>query len=282
MDSPHCLSTFSGNRMLSAYERERERNIAANQKVLLDMGLLDKAAPTSAAPRHKRRVTVPSNPTRKSARLSPSESRSVGTAESGPSTTKETFADVPPWEDHVFRECEAAATATVSGSPVWDAVKHHQHLRRSTSGRAIATTGEAGYGAALAKRDPKSLAGGAVRAVRLGVGGFAVGLVRAAMRPPFKSLGRSEHAVAVYHSSGTLEGGGKAARAFGPDFAEGDLIEVRLRPPSSAKGKAKGGAMDVIFMKNGVEVGVAVSGVEAHGNLVLAVQPYMGGVALLV
>ena len=133
----------------------------------------------------------------------------------------------------------------------------------------------AGYGAALAKRATNA---SAVRVVRLGVGGFAVGLVRATMRPPFKSIGRSEHAVAVYHSGGGLEGGEKGRRAFGPEYGEGDLIEVRLRPSASRK---KSSLVDVLFVKNGAEVGVAASGIARDG-VVLAVQPYMGGVAMLV
>jgi hypothetical protein len=38
---------------------------------------------------------------------------------------------------------------------------------------------------------------------------------------------------------------------------------------------------DIVFFLNGEEVGVAASGLRLSDGLHLAVQPYMGGVALL-
>ena len=266
--------------MLCPYEIERQRNIQANQEVLIQLGLGTSEPPPARQSRKKqKRSDLIQEPARKSP-------RQMQLLDAGPRTTasKPQRADIPPWEAEVFRKCEsdAAAASSASRFSLWDASKFHQHLTRSESGRSIATTGVAGYGAGLAKRTASAPAGGAVRAVRFGVGGFAVGLVRAAMKPPFKSLGRSEHAIAIYHSDGQLEGGGKAPRAFGPGYAQGDLVQVELRPSASVgRGKhSSAQKVDAVFLINGVEVGVGASAVARDGVL-LAVQPYMGGVALL-
>lgn len=255
--------------VVSAYEKERERNIAANKKVLEALGL-EKCVPSPpaskkiAVKRERQQVVVP---TRKSSRRLTSSEGSVASATI---PAVETLADIPAWHLDVFKECEEAGG---SSSVMWDPAKHHQHLTRSKGGRSVATTGVAGYGAAIAKRTPNCRRW-AIRAVRFGIGGFAIGLVRSGMRPPFKSIGRSADAIAVYHCSGQLEGGGKAPRAFGSGYDEGDLIEMALRP--AAKGKAH----DAVLLRNGEEVGVAARGLAAD-TVLLAVQPYMGGVAML-
>ena len=58
-----------------------------------------------------------------------------------------------------------------------------------TSSRLCA--GVAGYGAALCINAYESQKEVHVLAVRFGVGGFAVGLVRSDTKPPFKSLGKA-------------------------------------------------------------------------------------------
>ena len=266
--------------MLSAYEQERAKNIEANNAVLQHLGLEKMPPPPKAAKRRRSSDGTPTEPVRKSSRISMEGSTAV-------KDTAVKLADISPWEDAVFRECEQAVASSSSDPPaaVWDASKHHQHLTRSSSGRSIATTGVAGYGAGLVQRRVHCL-GWTVRAVRFGVGGFAVGVVKRSMPSPFKSLGRSEHAIAVFHSSGRLEqGAGKNPRDFGSGYDEGDLVEVVLRPmaagtkPGAAKAAA-GRQHDVIFLLNGEQIGVAASGVVPD-SVVLAVQPYMGGVALL-
>ena len=183
---------------------------------------------------------------------------------------------LPPWEEAVFADCERAAT---SGQDAWDAKRYHQHLTPSPSGRSVATTGVAGYGAALAARRPKKGAQQRweVRAVRFGVGGFGVGVERAAMKPPYKSLGKGGDALAFFHSGGGLASAGRPERPFGPAFEPGDRIGLELRAVGGAKKKR-----EAAFSLNGEEVGVApLDGVGASEELVLAVQPYMGGVATL-
>ena len=76
----------------------------------------------------------------------------------------------------------------------------------------------------------------------------------------------------IYHCSGTLMVGGSEQSAFtGPAYEPGDRIGVSLR--KSAK------AWQIAFSVNGKEVGTTPVGSGAE--LVVAVQPYMGGVALL-
>jgi hypothetical protein len=176
----------------------------------------------------------------------------------------------------------------------------HQHLTPSPSCRSVATTGVAGYGAALAarrKNDSADPPRWELRAVRFGVGGFGVGVVRASMKAPYKSLGNGT-ALAFYHSSGRLEGGAAGARptsAEVPPIDPGATIGIEVRragvtsATSGGKAKAGGvtagqrpGAREAAFSVNGVAVGVvALGGAGPKEELNLAVQPYMGGVALL-
>ena len=118
-----------------------------------------------------------------------------------------------------------------------------------------------------------------MRAVRFGVGGFGVGVVRTSMKAPYKSLGRSPSAVCVYLASGALASHERGEHAFGEAYEPGDLVEVHLRPSAGKKGPA--GSVDVVFKRNGEEVGIGAHSVANPEGLVLAVQPYMGGVALL-
>lgn len=286
--------------MLSAYEKARLRTIAENHKVLEGLGL----EPHSQQRVSKKR-TRPSPPAphqsavRRSSRVLPGASARDVAAQAA----REQLSDVPPWEVEAFNSCESAVSGAVSGSPGsawWDATKHHQHLVISSSGRAVATTGVAGYGAALARKAP-GCKRWSVRAVRFGVGGFGVGLVKASMKAPFKSIGRSAHGLGCYLASGMLatEAG---ERPFGPAYQAGDLVEVLLRPTvtrgvessrvqSQVKSRVKSSRdescqaqakelSDVVFLLNGAEVGVVAHAVPA-GSVALAVQPYMGGVALL-
>ena len=99
-------------------------------------------------------------------------------------------------EHELFKECESRERQS---KLVWDTRRMHQHLTRSPTGCAVATTGVAGYGAALcalAGREPAPPTWEAeVEAVRFGVGGFSIAVVRRDMPPPFKSLGKTAFAV---------------------------------------------------------------------------------------
>mmetsp|Transcript_47316 Transcript_47316/g.153601 ORF Transcript_47316/g.153601 Transcript_47316/m.153601 type:complete len:271 (+) Transcript_47316:170-982(+) len=260
---------------LSAYEQERARNIRANHRTLEALGL---GAPGPNAPQlaKRRRTTSAAErrlPQRQSARLTAASNDAAA-----PPPT-ERLSDIPPWEADVFRACEAAAPA---GRHVFDQSRRHQHLSVSASGRAVATTGVAGYGAALVHKSARAGAPPdvrwAVRPIRLGVGGFAVGVVPRSMRPPFKSLGKNAASLGAYLASGAFADA-RGERPFGPAYGEGDLVEVLLRP---AVGGGRASRTDIVYLLNGEEVGVAVAGVSAApGSLACAVQPYMGGVALL-
>mmetsp|Transcript_33675 Transcript_33675/g.79723 ORF Transcript_33675/g.79723 Transcript_33675/m.79723 type:complete len:280 (-) Transcript_33675:50-889(-) len=272
---------------LSAYEQQRCERIAENSQLLQKLGLDTPAIPpprarSAARPANKeKRRPGPAEPARKSARLS-SETPALAPQAAGTAPPRKPPAAASRWEQRVFAECERVDPAARAPA-VFDGRKHHQHLTMSSSSRSVATTGVAGYGAALcakplsipsAKGKPGEAIGDAkeVRAVRLGVGGFAVSVVRSAIKPPFKSLGRSPEALGAYHSSGVLMSA-KGERPFGPEYGPGDRVGVLLR--------RKAGSLELVFTLNGEEVGVAATGIGGTEKLVPAVQPYMGGVALL-
>ena len=260
--------------MLTAYELERLANIESNQQKLEALGLKP-SEPLPSQRRGKRPrpdPAPPSEPTRKSNRVAVEKAPTERALSSG----GERVTDIPPWEQAVFKQCQQNSKRGHLAGTIWDAKKHHQHLTLSADGRAVATTGVAGYGAALVRRAP-ACRRWAVRAVRFGTGGFGVGVVRASMKPPFKSIGKSAQAIGAYLASGVFATHGDE-RLFGPPYGPGDLIEVELRP--SARGGAA--AIDLFFSLNGSEVGLAASSVAGGADgLVLAVQPYMGGVTLL-
>ena len=267
--------------MSSAYEQERERNMKANEEHLKHLGL-DAVSRVPAVKRVKRTKIVLQQQ-RKSPRVLLS-----GECSGAPiSTSLQRFT---PWEEEMFRQVEAARPASFD---VWDSRRTHQHLTISPTGCAVATTGVAGYGAALcAKRNHSSTLALSweVRAVRFGVGGFGVGAVRSAMQRPYKSIGKSADAIGVYLSSGALAVHG-VEREFGPPYEEGDRIGVVIRPSGGGvdanargsnthSGHTVGRKCELAFLLNGREVGVAATALDGQA-VTMAVQPYMGGVALL-
>ena len=261
---------------LSAYEQQRERNIAANHAVLKGLGLEPPPPPPPKPAAAVKRKSFQSPRPEPARRVSSRLSTSPATAATSTTSVREKV--IVPWETEAFRECEKAATEGSGAS--FDASRHHQHCTRSDSGRAVATTGVAGYGAALARRVPGRREW-AVRAVRFGVGGFGVGVVPASMKPPFKSIGKSPGAIGAYLASGAFASPEHGERPFGPAYEAGDLVEVLLRPSGKSARGGGGGKTDVVYRLNGAEVGVAASVAASADALVLAVQPYMGGVAML-
>ena len=202
----------------------------------------------------------------------------------------------PPEEEEVgpgpVRRRKRRRDGSGGGGPQlrWDRARMHQHLDLSESGRTVVTTGCAGYGAALARRDRGGTAevrrrsgGGAARGedaaapsvavwemevLAEGVGGFAFGVTAAGTGKPFKSLGSRPDAW-VLHSSGALLHN-RAQTPLGPaaEYGAGDAVGVRV---------ASSGALS--FSLNGK---VLPSGVELPtGKYLLCVQPYMGGAARL-
>ena len=261
---------------LSAYEVERERNMAANKRVLASLGLERTRDQTTVRDTKRQRSSQRSTmPLRASSRLS-----SLG--DRGATITSGVDPSPPSWHLAVFDQCERAWPVCASYS--FDARRHHQHIQRSASGRAIATTGVAGYGAALCAQCQPSKATSAwqVVVVRFGVGGFGVGVVKNSMRPPFKSIGRSEAALAVYLANGDVSCGG-VQRPFGPPLEVGDQIGVLLRPPPTQSAKIsrkrhgrEAKSLELAFFVNGREVGVAAETRDCQDSFQLAVQPYMG------
>ncbi len=248
---------------MSAYECERERNIAANQAVLRSLGLHEPPLPPKSVRSQKKRSRAvrDEKPARRSSRVA---------ATPGEQTKPIPVPRPPPWEREVFAECERGSKPPGPAAS-WDARRCHQHLSISSSARSVATTGVAGYGVVVAARG--TVQRWRVLAVRFGVGGFGVGVVRAGWKGPYKSLGSTAECVGgSYLSSGVLSCQG-IERAYGPAYDEGDVIEVVLR----GRGKAR----ELIFCRNGSELGVAARGI-GEGPLLLACQPYMGGVACLV
>eukprot|EP00964_Phaeocystis_antarctica_P033869 scaffold19219_cov52-Phaeocystis_antarctica.AAC.3 len=70
---------------------------------------------------------------------------------------------------------------------------------------------------------------------------------------------------------------------FGPAYVPGDRIGVTIWPAgwtATKVTKATKAAREIVFFLNGKTVGVAASSLGTE-ELLLAVQPYMGGVALL-
>ena len=149
----------------------------------------------------------------------------------------------------------------------WNRAKTHQHLELSKSKFRVATIGCAGYGASLA-----ASRGGvdgswefSVKVLKVGVGGFAVGLASASFQKPFKSIGKHPFSW-VYHSTGSFWHNKKDLIQWGAPYGEGDKIQVKL----------SGGT--ALFFLNGKKQGsCAITGKE----FLPAIQPYMGGVGEL-
>ena len=127
--------------MLSQYEQDRARNIASNKKLLRTLGLdrpillePDRSRVSKGVRTKSKRETEPSQPARKSARLSVNGRDGKGSVRQKPPATQVS------WEKAIFDECEQKG----GGQAVFDGRRHHQHLTLSSSARSVATTGVAG------------------------------------------------------------------------------------------------------------------------------------------
>jgi hypothetical protein len=299
--------------MSSAYELQRLANIEQNHAELKRLGLLapsvtgtvaawgvaEDAAPRrrrraggagGPAPKKRQRAALLGRGSRRSLRLGASEGQAVGAADNtpvrrpAPVYTPE-FAENSDavWAQALFSRA-AGSKSRSSGGP-WERRRAHQHLTLSPCARVIATTGCAGYGAALAKsptaaQQPKALLW-KVEVLRLGTGGFAVGVAHAKLPSPFKSLGNNPAAWVVHCDGRTLHNRATLSDdEAGSSFDVGDTISILLAPAS----KGKGGTRRLSFEKNGGAVGAVCqlpAAAASGGGYTLAVQPYMGGAALL-
>jgi len=118
-----------------------------------------------------------------------------------------------------------------------------------------------------------------------GVGGFGVGVALTSWGGlgGYKSLGKRlrTEAAGQYHSSGTFIAN-KIERQYGPEYAAGALVGVWLSPT----GKGAKRKLQLRFSLDGKSLGAAAT-LPAAGaaadvrQYLLAVQPYMGGLATI-
>ena len=119
-----------------------------------------------------------------------------------------------------------------------------------------------------------------VKVLALGTGGFAVGVGLGTTPSPHKSFGNSPSIWVAKEDGRTLHNR-QVLRddEAGSSFGEGDTVTVLL-------GAAQRKRHRLSFMRNGREIGAAcllpqVKGKGKAAAYTLAVQPYMGGAALL-
>ena len=310
---------------MSSYEQRRQRKIERNMAVLASLGLSSGAqqiaAPMPSAPKRraaKRRRTqrpMPSRPRSKRLRGLNSDGATLPAAFARPTAARfvaVSAAGDTEWADVLFAGLDLELANTARDLD-WDRRRCHQHLTISSGGGAVATTGCAGYGGVVAtsSRSGPRNAAWAVRCVRVGSGGWAVGVCASkSIGKPYKSLGKHPAAL-VLHSSGAVHhnrkvhayappsvaiadgeargevGGeveGEAEEDDGDDgaFGEGALVTIATR-------YAKSKLAAVCFAVDGVERGCVPRAALASlrqalrgGKLELCCQPYKGGAAFIV
>ncbi|GMI41075.1 hypothetical protein TeGR_g3740 [Tetraparma gracilis] len=140
-------------------------------------------------------------------------------------------------------------------------------MTKSKHSAAVATTGCAGYGVAVA--EPAQSFQVDVKAVHFGTGGFAVGVVKASWKGPFKSLRKNPNCPFAIHCDGTVAQKEKDWAECGlGGYEEGDVVGIFV-----------GGGKVKVSIDGQVVKQVSVPKGE---RLALAVQPFMGGVARIV
>ena len=308
--------------MSSPYERQRLANIERNHAELKRLGLLSTSpavgasapllssldhAPRTAARKRKRGSTASRDRSPHESRRAQTSARrslrlAVALTPTGPAAAQNATTVHKPeqahhgsaeWVQALFNAPAARKlTKVLRPSDVdvataqWDPRRAHQHLTISQCGCVVATTGCAGYGAALAKPPTAANQTTALRwdveVMQLGTGGFAVGVARANMPSPFKSLGNNQAWVVhcdgrMMHNRATLFHG----EAGGSTFGVGDVISVCLAPcENNSERPSPAGDRWLSFEKNGVPIGTRWQ-LPAKTAFALAVQPYMGGAARL-
>lgn len=277
---------------MNTYDEMRDINIARNNQLLESLGFVPYDAYPQKAPDNSRKgrkrniLCKPAQGIRSSKRLK-LELPSVVT---GPADSKKFSRS----KDIAYTKCTDSfelhshpALKHFDNEParegnntlIWDAKKTHQHLQMSASKRTVATTGCAGYGAALAKVDGgkglaevnyKSGKGSStkwtIQVISEGVGGFSVGICAVSSQGPYKSMGNRPDSW-VLHSSGQLlhNRSAKAVKGCEGGYIAGDIVEIEV----SVKG-------ELIFKVNDTPCQTNV--IIPTGKYVLCCQPYMGGI----
>ena len=250
---------------LSQYEKDRLKNIARNKNELERLGLKRKIVNTTSKTKTKnvskkvvrnvsRKPTV-SRRVSKRLRGLDSDGRRLPPAPKPKAKKMNHSGDVvvPEWAEKLLEDKEKSSTKGCHWC--WDRTKTHQHLELSKDKLRVATIGCAGYGASLATRKKTVQGDGqswnfGIKIVKVGVGGFAVGVASAKFQRPFKSIGKHPFSW-VYHSNGSFHHNKIEQVDWGEPFGVGDEVQV-----SVSENK-------VVFFLNGEEQGCShISGKE--------------------
>lgn len=291
--------------MSSAYELQRLANIERNHAELKRLGLLSPSLASAlgavavATPRRRRSAGAAGGPkkkrqqvalggSRRSLRLGGSEGAAAAAQSAAPAprpvpvyTPEVAEHGDAEWAEALFSRAAENARRSSSSGGGWERRRAHQHLTLSPCARVIATTGCAGYGAALAKdptaaQQPKALRW-EVEVLSVGTGGFAVGVAQRGLPSPYKSLGNNPGAWVVHSDGRTLHNRATLRDdEAGSRFEDGDRVTILL----AAASKGTGGSRRLSFERHGRAIGAACL-LPAAGGYTLAVQPYMGGAARL-
>lgn len=262
---------------LSEYELVREANIQSNLRKLTDLGFLIPAP----KPKNKRvyQLSEPIKLRQKLPRLcnDPIFEPTNKDEKEVSVSTKYSSLELSDWIPEKFLSVKSSSNCIS-----WDNKKHHQHVSVSKCGKFIGTTGCAGYGAAFLKPGC-NIRYWEIELITLGVGGFSIGLARAAWQGPYKSLGNVDvlNVAGVYHSNGSFYCNRKEYVLFGPTFKQGDVLTVQLSDSN-----------EITFFLNKKFINIAPvetkfisttkSSKKQIDSYVLACQPYMGGVARII
>lgn len=296
-----------------SFKRKRRR---AGDGSLVQASLVKVAAPANRPrPKQKRkrkRKAEAVAPTRTSRRLRniDADGNKIECAAATPAAPRQGTVHqgvvIAPWAARLMASADATA-AVMANSKMWSPRHCHQHLMLSRNRRIVATVGCAGYGACFASSEPEKsapkkqkttekkkkkakpsaknckrtsnasnhLVDASVKVLRFGTGGFAVGAALSTrFRFPFKSVGKHPFGVA-YKEDGSLWHNKVEHEEFGQGYQEGDVVRVIVTSDHA-----------ISFHVNGKPHGAPFSlcsAVSAAGSnkFVLAVQPYMGGAAML-
>ena len=301
-----------------SFKRKRRR---AGDGSLVQASLVKAAAPSHRPrPKQKRtrkaaaEAVAPTRTSRRLLRNIDADGNKIECAAATPAAPRQGTvhqgAVIAPWAARLMASADATA-AVMANSKMWSPRHCHQHLMLSRNRRIVATVGCAGYGACFASSEPEKsaprnqkktekkekktkkkakpvaknckrasnasnhLVDASVKVLRFGTGGFAVGAALSTrFRFPFKSVGKHPFGVA-YKEDGSLWHNKVEHEEFGQGYQEGDVVRVIVASDHA-----------ISFRVNGKPHGAPFSlcsAVSAAGSneVVLAVQPYMGGAAML-